>query len=181
MGSVGLCPQIPAPVVKGSSDDFVETQSISRMSTGGSEGRSDETPRPTKTRNVTCKEHEKTSAQAPVPQRSLPTPSTLKADIFGKQPLPERLEFVSLSVLGFYFWLLKVNTGDKNRAALPFQTIRRPVSVAHLAFIKTQAPETLKRAKRRTRPSSHTENVVLLGSPLNFLSPSSPHNGPIRS
>lgn len=44
----------------------------------------------------------------------------------------------------------------KDQAAFWAQTVASPVAVVHLALIKMQTSEALKRARKRTRPSIHT-------------------------
>lgn len=70
-----LRPQIPALVVEVSSDDYDEAEDNSRMIIGQSHDERDETPRPTKKRELPRKEHKKTRAHAPVPQ--IPLPATV--------------------------------------------------------------------------------------------------------
>lgn len=87
--SARLRSQIPVPVVEVHSNDYVETQHISRMIIRESDGKNNETVRPRKKRKVTREEQGKTRAQALGPQKSLPSPSALEADVSDKYCLRE--------------------------------------------------------------------------------------------
>lgn len=51
-----------------SSEEYDDVQEISRMTTGGSGGESDETPRPRKKKKLTLKEPSRPQEQDPAPE-----------------------------------------------------------------------------------------------------------------
>lgn len=117
-GSVCLCSsavfslRIPASVMDVSSGERGGAQEIRRMIMSESYGRNDSTLRPKKKRKVTCNENRKTCTPAPEPQKSLPSQSASKADVFDQYHLREKLEAVLCSALKLYYWSLKMDPND---------------------------------------------------------------------
>lgn len=105
--------RIPAVFVKVSSDDYVETQDISRMIKSESGGRSDESLRPRKKKKATRRDLSKACTQAPGSGESLLSPSASQAEVFENYRLREKLKAVPRSFLKSYFWWLKFDLSDK--------------------------------------------------------------------
>lgn len=80
--SARLCLHIPALVAEVSSEDNFEPQAISEMIMNESKDQADETLHSTRKMNFTRKKRRKTSPQTLELQKSLPSPSSFKIDVF---------------------------------------------------------------------------------------------------